>query len=182
MTQTTQTSGKGISLAVVRLVARIADDPGDSDELRFRKRLAVAFSVLMCPIAIIWSLAYLFLGVRLAAIIPLAYIALTVLNIAIFWRFRRYENFRFTHLLSLLVLPFLLMLALGGIRSSSAVILWALLPSVEALLLVGRRQAFAWFGAYLALLVVGGLPPFGGLAPPAPLPPYAASTIYVVNI
>jgi signal transduction histidine kinase/DNA-binding response OmpR family regulator len=171
-----------MSLAFEHLVARIADDPGDGNELRFRKRLAVAFSILMCPIAIIWGLAYLYLGVRLAAIIPLAYIALTVLNIAIFWRFRRYDIFRFTHLLTLLVVPFLLMLALGGIRSSSAVILWALLPSVEALLLVGRRQAVAWFGAYLGLLVVGGLPPFGGLAPPAPLPPYTASTLYVVNI
>jgi signal transduction histidine kinase/CheY-like chemotaxis protein len=182
MIQITQTWGQRVSLAFVHLVARIADDPGDSDELRFRKRLAVAFSILMCPIGVIWGLAYLYLGVRLAAIIPLAYTALTVLNIAIFWQFRRYKIFRFTHLLILLVVPFLLMLALGGIRSSSAVILWALLPSVEALLLVGRRQALAWFGAYLGLLVVGGLPPFGGLVPPAPLPPYTASTFYVMNI
>jgi len=182
MIQITQRWWQGVSLAFEHLVARIADDPGDSDELGFRKRLAVAFSIFMCPIAIIWGLGYLYLGVRLAAIIPLAYTVLIVLNIAIFWRFRRYKIFRYTHLLILLVVPFLLMLALGGIRSSSAVILWALLPSVEAVLLVGGRQALAWFVAYLGLLVVGGLPPFGGLVPPAPMPPYSASTFYVMNI
>src|SRR5262249_54630924 len=134
MIQTIQVWGKRASLALVRLLERIADDPGDSDQLRFQKRLAVTFSSLLCLIGIIWGIAYLYVGIRLAAILPLAYIAITVLNTAIFWKFRRYDIFRFVHLLIMLILPFLLMLALGGIRSSSAVILWALLPSVEALL------------------------------------------------
>ena len=165
----------------MRAVERIADVPGDSDELRFRKRLTVAFSALMCPIGIIWGGAYWLIGARLPAFIPLAYTALTVINIAVFWRFRRYHSFRFLHLLVLLILPFVLMLSLGGIRNSSAVILWALLPAVEALLLVGLSQAVWWFAAYLGLLVIGGLLLRGPVAP-AQVPPAVANTFYVMNI
>jgi signal transduction histidine kinase/DNA-binding response OmpR family regulator/HPt (histidine-containing phosphotransfer) domain-containing protein len=173
--------GQRASHAFVRAVERIADVPGDSDELRFRKRLTVAFSALMCPIGIIWGGAYWLIGARLPAFIPLAYTALTVINIAVFWRFRRYHSFRFLHLLVLLILPFVLMLSLGGIRNSSAVILWALLPAVEALLLVGLSQAVWWFAAYLGLLVIGGLLLRGPVAP-AQVPPAVANTFYVMNI
>jgi signal transduction histidine kinase/DNA-binding response OmpR family regulator/HPt (histidine-containing phosphotransfer) domain-containing protein len=165
----------------VQAVERIAADRGDSDDLRFMKTTAVAFSVLMCPIGIIWAIAYLAVGLRLAAAIPFSYSILTLLNIAVFWRFRRYNVFRFVHLASTLIAPFLLMLALGGIRNSSAVIIWALIPSVEALLLLSVRQALAWFAAYLGLLVISGLM-LKGLVPPAPVPPAIANTFYVLNI
>jgi signal transduction histidine kinase/DNA-binding response OmpR family regulator/HPt (histidine-containing phosphotransfer) domain-containing protein len=73
------------------------------------------------------------------------------------------------------------MLSLGGIRNSSAVIIWALIPSVEALILVGLRQALVWFAAYLVLLVISGLM-LKGLVPPASVPPAIANTFYVLNI
>ena len=39
---------------------------------------------------------------------------------------RRYDLFLFSQLLLILLLPFLLMIALGGFVNSSAVILWSL--------------------------------------------------------
>ncbi|HEX6799737.1 MAG TPA: response regulator [Ktedonobacterales bacterium] len=181
MINTIQMRGQRASRTFVRAVERIAADPGDSEELRFRKSLTVAFSVILCPIGLIWAIAYLAIGLPLAAAIPFSYYLLTLLNVAAFRRFRRYEAFRFIHLASTLVAPFLLMLSLGGIRNSSAVIIWALIPSVEALILVGLRQALVWFAAYLSLLVISGLM-LKGLVPPAPVPPAIANTFYVLNI
>jgi signal transduction histidine kinase/CheY-like chemotaxis protein/HPt (histidine-containing phosphotransfer) domain-containing protein len=181
MIKTIQMRGQRASRTFAQAVERIAADPGDSEELRFQKSLTVAFSAILCPIGLIWAIAYFAIGSRLAAAIPFSYSLLTLLNVAAFWRFRRYEAFRFVHLASTLIAPFLLMLSLGGIRNSSAVILWALIPSVEALILLGLRQALAWFAAYLGLLVISGLM-LSGLVPPAPVPPAIANTFYVVNI
>ncbi|HKS69482.1 MAG TPA: histidine kinase dimerization/phospho-acceptor domain-containing protein, partial [Ktedonobacterales bacterium] len=173
--------GQRASTAFMDAVERVASDPGDSDELRFQKTLAVGFSILTFPIGIIWGLAYWRIGAHLSAIFPLGYAALDLANIAVYWRFRWYRLFLYVQLAAMLVLPFLLMLSLGGIRSSSAVILWSLLPSVEALLLLGRRQALAWFGAYMALVVIGGALA-ARQSTPIPVPTAVASTFYVMNI
>ncbi len=65
---------------------------------------------------------------------------------------RRYELLRRAQLGLTLLLPFLLMLALGGFVNSSAVILWAILSPLGALLLGGRRQATYWFVAFVVLV------------------------------
>ena len=125
-------------------IERVATDPNDSDDLRVRKTLAVAFSGLLCLVGLVWGLGYLFVGARAAAAIALTYTALNLLNTVVFWRLRRFELFLHVHFSLNLVFPFILLLALGGIRNSSAVILWALIPSVEALLL--RDCARRWRG------------------------------------
>jgi signal transduction histidine kinase/DNA-binding response OmpR family regulator/HPt (histidine-containing phosphotransfer) domain-containing protein len=181
MIQLVRLWGYRISQAFVQSIEHIAADPGDKYELHFEKTLAVAFSVLLCPITITWGLAYLYVGVHTAAFIAFAYTALILVNIIVFWWFRHYQLFRLFHFLLNLILPFLMLLALGGIRNSSAVILWALIPSVEALLLTRRGQALAWFAAYMGLLAVSGFL-LRTLVPLAPVPPTLASSFYVLNI
>ncbi|MGH3032287.1 MAG: hypothetical protein ACRDNE_16285, partial [Gaiellaceae bacterium] len=55
----------------------------------------------------------------------------------------------------ILVTPFLLLLALGGLVPSSGVILWSFLAPVGAIAFDRPRRAWIWFGAFLVLLVVG---------------------------
>ena len=74
---------------------------------------------------------------------------------------RRYGFFRVTQLLLMLILPLLLMIALGGFVSSSAVVLWSLLSPLGALFFAGRRESAWFFPAYLGLLVaIGVIEPF----------------------
>ena len=69
-----------------------------------------------------------------------------------------------------LLLPFVLQWSLGGFKNSSAVCLWAVTSPLGALLFVGARQAWPWFGAFVGLVAVSGAidPALAGGAPHIP--------------
>lgn len=145
----------------VSLIARIGADSNDSENVRLQKTLLVFSSFMMATLGIAWGSIYFIFDERLAASIPLSYTVLSYLSIAFFARRRRYKLFRTSQLLFSLLLPFLLMMALGGFKNSSAVVLWSLTSPLGALLFAGRRQAMAWFSAFLGLVAIGAfLEPF----------------------
>ncbi|HBY96348.1 MAG TPA: hybrid sensor histidine kinase/response regulator [Chloroflexi bacterium] len=163
------------------VVERAGASPGDTAEVRLKKTIMVAFALWMSSAGIVWGLIYLVFGERLAASIPFGYSLLTVLNLVLFRLTRRYLWFRFIQLLLSLLLPFLLALALGGFRSSSAVIFWSLIAPLAALLVASRRQAALWFGAYLGLVVISGiLEPLVRSA--NSLPPGVVTAFFAMNI
>lgn len=162
-------------------VASIGSDPEDSDDARLEKALLVLSSLMMASMAVVWGLVYAALGAPLAAAIPLAYAALSFVSIAIFSRTRRYGFFRASQLCMSLVLPFLLLIALGGFANSSAVVLWSLTSPLGALVFAGRRQAVRWFLAYLALILASAM--WSALyATPTPLPPLVVTVFFALNI
>lgn len=126
----------------------------DSEDLRLQKRMLVAASGLVTVAAAIWGAVYLILDEPLAALIPGGYSVLTAINLAVFARSKRYRWFRATQLSFYLVLPFLLQLSLGGFVGASAVILWAVLAPLGALVMQGRREAVRYMIAYGVLLIV----------------------------
>ena len=70
---------------------------------------------------------------------------------------RSFKVFRFIQLLLTLLLPVLVMLALGGFINGSAVILWGLLAPIGALLCGSSRQALEWFLAFFASVVISAI-------------------------
>lgn len=165
----------------ISLIANVGSDPNDDQDIRLQKTLLVFSSLMMSTLAIIWGSIYLVFRENLAAVIPLSYSVLSYLSIIWFAFTRRYKFFRFTQLLFPLLLPFFLMLALGGFINSSGVILWAITSPLGALLFASRRQAIGWFLVYLALIVIGAfLEPFGRSA--SNLPPVLGTIFFVMNI
>ena len=104
----------------------------------------------------IWVGTYAALGLWLAVAGPVAYQLLTVAGIIIFARTKNLAVFRSTQLAALLLLPFLIQWSLGGFVPASAVMLWALLAPLGALLLDPNRAVF-WFAAYVMLTLVSGV-------------------------
>ena len=136
---------------------RVGTDPADSPETLLQKRLTVALCVGTLPLTIGWSLIYLAAGAPAAASIPAFYSLFTPLNTALFAWTRNLGLYRFTQLLTILVLPFLVMLALGGYRQSSAVVLWAALCPLASLLVEELRKTLLWIVGFVVLLVIGAL-------------------------
>jgi guanylate cyclase len=116
--------------------------------------MLVTAAVLVVVPAVIWSFTYYLLGEPVAALIPGGYALLTIINLGFFSVTKRYRVFRTTQLILFLVLPFLLQLALGGFVGASAVILWALIAPLGALVMQGRKQAVRYMIAYAALLII----------------------------
>src|SRR5512133_3782803 len=95
-------------------IARIGADPSDSPQLRLEKALLLLVSLLTLAAGVVWSLMYLALGQSRAAVIPGAYALISALSIAVFAAVHHYAFLRFTQLLLLLILPFMLQVVLGG--------------------------------------------------------------------
>lgn len=137
-------------------VARIGADPNDDDDIRLQKSLLVicAFPFMVAGVA--WGLMYVFFNEPLAGAIPLSYSFISLLSILYFAQTRQFTFFRFSQLFLILLLPFLLMVALGGFVNGSAVVLWALISPLGALLFDQPRRALGWFIAFAMLILISG--------------------------
>jgi len=166
---------------VILFIGRIGTDPGDTDELRLQKALMVAGAVMFTLAGALWGILYFALRQWLPGLIPMSYAVISLLSVSHFALTRHYRFFRFSQLFLILLLPFLLMIALGGFINSSAVILWSLLSPLGALLFDEPRHGLRWLFAYLALVIFSGL-----IQPSIPAPqalhPAVITFFFVMNI
>jgi adenylate cyclase len=166
-----------------RLVARsgsIGIDATDSNDVALQKRLIVSLSLVIVPLAFVWSAVYVAVGFPLSAAIPGSYSVITPINTVIFARSRHLGFYRFTQLLMFLILPWLLMMSLGGFKESSVVIIWAALAPLGALLLEDLRRTLFWILGFVALLIVSAiLQPY---LPSVDLPEQFVTWFFVFNV
>jgi class 3 adenylate cyclase len=163
------------------LFATIGATPGEAEDERLRRGLLVGWALAISVLAIFWGLVYIAFGEPLGGAIPLTYTVVSLLSIVMFTVTRRYDVFRFTQLSLMLVLPFALMVVLGGFIPSSVVALWAFVAPIGALAFASPREALGWLAAYLGLVVAVGA--FGGALRTANnLPAGLVRGMFIVNI
>jgi len=143
-----------VTTSALRRLERLGERGEDTPELRSQKRVLVVISMTVGALAIAWGAVYASYGEWLAAWIPWTYTIAVFTSLVIFAATGRFAMFRFTELVLILLLPFMLQLALGGFVNASAVIIWSLLAPLGALAIGGRRQAIGWFVGYAGLVVL----------------------------
>ena len=161
-------------------VGRIGTAAADTNEVALQKRLAVALCAGTLPLTTLWSVIYLLMNTPLAAVAPVFYTVFTLANTALFAWTRNLEFYRFTQLLVILILPWLVTIALGGFQQSSVVIVWAALCPLGSLLLEEPRRTLLWIVGFVALLPITAL-----LQPhltPAHLPDTFVKWFFVLNV
>lgn len=171
----------GILQRYITFSAGVGAEPHDSPELRLQKTMLVASSSMVIVAAALWGIMYFAFGEILAGSIPFGYAVFSTLSVFAFAHFRNYPLYRFTQLLLILLLPFLLQIALGGFINSSAVVLWSFICPVGALAFSGLRSALRWFLPYAAIVVLSGF--LQAYARPSNnLPPNLIILFFVLNI
>src|SRR5271154_7366556 len=161
-------------------VGRIGTAAADTNEVALQKRLAVVLCAGTLPLTTLWSVIYLLMDTPLAAVAPVFYTVFTLANTALFAWTRNLEFYRFTQLLVILILPWLVTIALGGFQQSSVVIVWAALCPLGSLLLEEPRRTLLWIVGFAALLPITAL-----LQPhltPAHLPDTFVTWFFVLNL
>ena len=141
---------------VFSFIARIGSDPNDDDDIRLQKSLLVVCAFPFMVAGVAWGLMYVFFDEPLAGAIPLSYSFISLLSIINFGQTRQYRFFRFSQLTLILLLPFFLMVALGGFVNGSAVVLWSLICPMGAMLFDEPRHAPRWFLAFALLVALSG--------------------------
>jgi adenylate cyclase len=156
--------------------------PGDSVELRLRKALLVAVALMVLPASVVWGALYWLAGEHGPALLPWSYTLASLASLGAFRVTRDYERFRRAQLLIVLVVPFLLTVALGGLASSGVVTLWSFLAPLGAITFDSPRSAWRWFGAFAALLVL--VTPLSLIVRPEPaaLPDWLLFAFLVMNV
>src|SRR6059058_646653 len=131
--------------------AAIGATPADTEHERLQRGLLVGLSLLISVLAVFWGLLYIVFGEPLGGAIPLTYTVLSLTSIVVLTLTRRYDVFRFTQLGLMLVLPFALMVVLGGFIPSSVVAAWAFVAPLGAVAFASPREALGWLAAYLEI-------------------------------
>jgi guanylate cyclase len=131
----------------------LADEPTDGDDLRLRKRVLViaGYVLVIAPLQLPILAQGLLLGWIVAATLPLVSAA----NLVLVARTRRFERYVNVLILTVMLFPAVIEVALGGLGGASAALVFAFLGPVFALLGQGPRAATAWFVGFL--VVVAGV-------------------------
>jgi adenylate cyclase len=169
-------------LRAVERLALIGVTPDDPDEIRFRKVTLTLSAVTVTALAVFWVGTYLVLGLPRSAAIPFFYQVASVITLVVFARTKDYRFFRFSQIILLLLLPFLLQWSLGGYVASSAVSVWAMVGVFGAMFFFGAREAASWFGVFVALTIVSGLLDPWLARSAASIPSPIQVTFFVLNI
>jgi adenylate cyclase len=134
-------------------VLSIVADPRDTADERFRKRLLVGVALVILPIGFVWGCLYWAFGEHAVALTPWAYVTGSAISLVVFARTGNFASLRTAQLALILVAPAAGMVMLGGLRESSAVILWSLFAPLGAVAFDRPGRAWAWFAAFVATLL-----------------------------
>jgi len=137
-------------------LGRIGADPADDDEQRLRKALLVLITLLILPISMVWWLLYLYFG-SWTGWFAFIYLVISVTSIVVFARNRNVDRFLWVQLVSILLLPTISMIWLGGVLPAGGVGLWAILAPLGALVFRGVASGVRWYVAFLAIFVTCGV-------------------------
>jgi adenylate cyclase len=135
-------------------IARIGAEKADNEEVRLQKSLLVICAIPFIIAGAGWGIMYMYFGEGLASMIPLSYAFFSSASIIYFGFTRKFKVFRFSQLLLILLLPFALMVSLGGFVNGSAVMLWGLLSPLGAMLFYKQSSAPRWLMAFIILVVI----------------------------
>jgi adenylate cyclase len=135
-------------------ISSIGAGKTDSEEMKLQKSLLVISSIPFMITGVIWGIMYLLFGEKISAMIPLGYALISLSSIIYFAYSHRFDTFRFSQLLLILLLPFILMLSLGGFINGSAVILWSLLSPLGAMLFYKPSSAYKWLISFAVLVFI----------------------------
>jgi guanylate cyclase len=145
-------------------------------------RLLVLCATMMAIPAFFWGGIYAYFGEYSAAAIAWSFTLISIGTLVLFRKERGYRLLRESQLFLTLMLPFLVMLELGGFINSSAVIVWSLISPMGALVFANRKTAACWFIAFILLILIGAAINFPAPLPENALPPELVIILFVMNL
>jgi hypothetical protein len=165
----------------ISAITAIGDTPRDSEEEKLAHHHLVYMGALMSCGGMVWGAIAWYYNLQLAASIPFGCVVCTALNFAYFRISHEFRKVRRFQVILSLLLPFVFQWSLGGFVASGAVMLWAVVALLSALVFEDVALSVTCVGAFVALTVISGLidPAVSRLAVAAERP---TTAFFVVNI
>jgi len=137
-----------------RLAMR-ASDPDTSHKELIKRSTFLVISVMTVAAGVLWGLMYVALREWVAALMPFIYS--TSMSLILFTCICRnygtsgYDTFAECQLTLILVLPFAVHVALGGVERSGGVMLWSFLCPMGAAFFRNAKECLRWFWIYMSI-------------------------------
>ncbi len=129
----------------------VGDEPTDDDDIRLRKRVAIAAGIVLVIAPL--QLPILAQGLPVGWFAAVAMPLVNATNLLVLARTHRFTRYVTVLVANVLLFPAVIEIVLGGIGGASGTMVFAFLAPVLALLGLGPRRATAWFVAFLLVLV-----------------------------
>ncbi len=153
-------------------LARVLDlgsDPADENDLRVRKRTAVASALVFMAVAVAFGVVDIAQERSVPAILALVQLAAFVTALLIFHRTHRLAPLVATMIVVGLTVLFLSLVPDGGLAAGVANLIWIILVPIAAVLFLGARAAAPALGAVILVVLAGiAIDPIVRAAPPEP--------------
>lgn len=156
--------------------------PTDNADLRLKKVALTLVPLIIGPAAFVWGSIYFLLGHYLSGSIPLSYSIISLLGLVYFFKTKKTAFLQYSQLILVLLLPFLLMWSQGGFAAGSVVMIWAIFAPIAAVMFFDKKSALLWFLMYFGLIVISVLIDDDVAAIASPLPAYARSIFFLLNL
>jgi len=166
----------------LRRVLEIGCLPTDSDQEKVRKEVFVVMNLGGALAGVLWAVMYTALGKPSSGLIPLVQSVVVAAVLARFVMTKRLGLLPVPFLGSGILLPLWLQLSLGGYVHGSAVVMWAFMAPLFALLIRPAREAAIWLAAFVVDLVLAALLDASVAQNVRPLPNVAVLTLFALNI
>lgn len=133
------------------------------NEERIRRKILVRIVLLTALFGAIWGVLYLVLDLKWGGITVLSYVALSSVNLLQFYLTKKYNIFRLSQLILILILPMSVHLSLGGFSAASGVVLASFLAPLGALMFDKQSVSRIVLYVFAAVVVASGVMELSGV-------------------
>ena len=128
-------------------------------KLEAQRKRGLAFELILWTIGmgVLYTIFYFILGLVQASYVTVGYVALSIINIYIYYLTKKYGFFKNFQLIIILLLPITEQVVNGGYTNSGAVGIAAILAPLGALIFTSVARARQYFYAFMLLLVLASV-------------------------
>lgn len=139
----------------ISLAEKFAHTPGDTEEVRFLKKLIFIVSTCCCVCGLLWgALYYWFLGPGLTMLLPWLFVIVVGCTIPVAHFLRKYRLLVYAQLIGITWITAFIQWSLGSLHDSGLVIAWSFLGPIGALVFLPKKQAIFWMVQFLCVVCI----------------------------
>jgi signal transduction histidine kinase len=164
-------------------IRAFARRPDDSDEVAFSKALVLVIALSCCACGIVWGLLYAAVfGPGPTMALALLFVVIVGGAIVLSARLRDHRALIYAQIACITWIPAFIEWTIGSTASSGLVIAWSFLGPIGALMFLSFRQALAWMGMFVLIVLVSTVVQPSLLGAPLPVGRGTQAAFFAMNI
>lgn len=143
-------------LSYVLPLLTIADTSNNTEAEKRRHSFLIYMGLLMSTGGLLWGSLCLYHDIYLGAIVPYAYIMITILNFTYLYFTKNFQASQNIQIIISLLLPFFFQFFLGGFIASGGNVLWSVIAVFGSFAIGDKRKSLLWLFLFFSLMIFSG--------------------------